>query len=249
MNYDNLDLFFYRHNKREARVIPLQPHQINFCELTLCLDGELNYSVSDIPAPLQAGDAVFIKSGQKRSRSAGKNYADYVSFNFHCESDLPLPALMKKAVDKEIRLQLMCCDESFSLRALNPNITLSLLAVLNKLILQQTSPDYSPLTRSVLSILQRELYGKITLREISRQTYFSSAYCQSVFKADTGKSIIQYFNRLKTEEAKALMIQGESSLSKISEKLGYDDYNYFSRLFKKECGYSPKEYLTNLIKE
>ena len=42
------------------------------------------------------------------------------------------------------------------------------------------------------------------------------------------------------------MIQGGMSLVEIAEKLGYDDYNYFSRLFKKQCGYCPMQYIGSL---
>ena len=97
---------------------------------------------------------------------------------------------------------------------------------------------------AIIRVLRQKVYEKITLEQVSRNTFFSAAYCRRVFKKDTGKSIVKYFNELKIEEAKALMIQGGMTLVEISEKLGFDDYNYFSRLFKKECGYSPMQYLS-----
>lgn len=240
------DLFFYRHNKHQQRVQSMQPNKIHFCELTICLDGKLDYFVDNVSVPLRAGDIVFIADGQMRSRMGYDEYADYVSFNFRTDEPICLSAHQKKVVDKEIRLLLMCCDEIFAERGLSDNLTLALLAIINKLRYLATRPSYAPLTQSIMRILQQKVYEKITLDELSKLTYFSAAYCENVFRKDTGVSIIKYFNHLKTEEAKALMIEGGLSLSKIADKLGYDDYNYFSRLFKKECGYSPKEYLSNL---
>lgn len=67
-------------------------------------------------------------------------------------------------------------------------------------------------------------------------------YCDTVFKKETGFSIIEYFNKLKIEEAKKLIVERADSLTEIALKLGFEDYNYFSRLFKKHTGYSPKQY-------
>ncbi len=246
MNLDGLDLFLFRHNKHQRQIMQIQPHKIHFYELTVCIDGKLDYRVDNNPVSLGAGDVIFIADGQLRSRNGDNGYADYVSFNFQCATPPPLNTYFAKALDKEMRFALMCCDESYAEQGLNPNITLALQILLNKLHYLQTRPDYTDLTRAILRVLKQNLYGSVTLGEISRATFFSAAYCREVFKKDTGKSIINYFNTMKIEEAKALIIQSELSLGKIAEKLGYDDYNYFSRLFKKECGYSPMQYLHNL---
>lgn len=244
MNYENFDLFLFRHNKHQNKILQIQPHKMMFCELTICLSGKLEYRVDNNPVTLGDGDIIFIAEGQQRSRNGNSNYADYVSFNFRCTAPIEAGTYFPKAVDKEIRLLSMCCDESFAERGLNDNLTLMLQAILNKLHYLQIRPNYCDLTMAIIRVLQQKVYEKITLEQVSRNTFFSAAYCRRVFKKDTGKSIVKYFNELKIEEAKALMIQGGMTLVEISEKLGFDDYNYFSRLFKKECGYSPMQYLS-----
>ena len=246
MNSENFDLFLFRHNKYRNKILQIQPHKMIYCELTVCLAGKLEYIVDNKPVTLCDGDIIFIKEGQMRARAGNTNYADYVSFNFRCGSPIEIGTYFAKALDKEIRLLLMCCDESFAERGLNPNVTFALQAILNKLHYTETRPNYSDLTMAIIRVLKQNVYGKITLDEVSKKTFFSAAYCQRVFSRDTGKSIVKYFNGLKTEEAKALMIQGEMSLVEIAGKLGYDDYNYFSRLFKKECGYAPMQYIGSL---
>lgn len=244
MNYENFDLFLFRHNKHQNKILQIQPHKMMFCELTICLSGKLEYRVDNNPVTLGDGDIIFIAEGQQRSRNGNSNYADYVSFNFRCTAPIEAGTYFPKAVDKEIRLLSMCCDESFAERGLNDNLTLMLQAILNKLHYLQIRPNYCDLTMAIIRVLQQKVYEKITLEQVSRNTFFSAAYCRRVFKKDTGKSIVKYFNELKIKEAKALMIQGGMTLVEISEKLGFDDYNYFSRLFKKECGYSPMQYLS-----
>jgi AraC-like DNA-binding protein len=47
-------------------------------------------------------------------------------------------------------------------------------------------------------------------------------------------------------EAKNLLVEGERSVAEIAYKLGFENPPYFSRLFKKEVGMSPKEFKSHL---
>ena len=62
------------------------------------------------------------------------------------------------------------------------------------------------------------------------------------FKNEKGVSIIDFLNNYSINKAKELLIEGAMPLNDISEMIGFSSYNYFSRLFKKKTGYSPKEY-------
>lgn len=53
---------------------------------------------------------------------------------------------------------------------------------------------------------------------------------------------MEYYNNLKIARAKEMIITNELNVTQISEKLGYSNPNYFSKAFKKECGYTPIEY-------
>ena len=67
------------------------------------------------------------------------------------------------------------------------------------------------------------------------------------FKSEYNTTILNYINELKIKEAKALLRENKLSVTEISEKLGFNSIHYFSRLFKKITGHSPKEY-TNSIR-
>lgn len=66
------------------------------------------------------------------------------------------------------------------------------------------------------------------------------------FKNEYKTTILNYINALKIREAKALLRQNKLSVTEISEKLGFNSIHYFSRLFKKITGHSPKEYSTSI---
>ena len=66
------------------------------------------------------------------------------------------------------------------------------------------------------------------------------------FKNEYNTTVLNYINALKIREAKMLLRQNKLSVTEISEKLGFNSIHYFSRLFKKITGHSPKEYSTSI---
>lgn len=102
-----------------------------------------------------------------------------------------------------------------------------------------------PVNPTVLKIEKflYENYNKpITLEDIEKFTFFSKTHCHVIFKNEKGVSIIDFLNNYSINKAKELLIEGAMPLNDISEMIGFSSYNYFSRLFKKKTGYSPKEY-------
>ena len=61
-------------------------------------------------------------------------------------------------------------------------------------------------------------------------------------------SIIEYVLKERIAMAKSLLMEGSLPLTKISEMVGFSDYNYFSRTFKKQTGYTPLAYKKNASK-
>ena len=71
-------------------------------------------------------------------------------------------------------------------------------------------------------------------------------YCDIIFKRETGQSIIGYLTDQRIIEAKKLLIDSLLSLKEVAENVGFEDYNYFSRIFKKKTGYTPTQF-RNLV--
>jgi len=62
-------------------------------------------------------------------------------------------------------------------------------------------------------------------------------------KAETGKTAIDQINLYLVEEAKNLLLAPHLSIAETAYKLGFEYPQYFSRLFKKKTGMSPKAYI------
>ncbi len=238
-----LSLFYVRHNYRDVAPA-IAESAIYFYDLTVLLEGSLDYVLDGKPVTLTAGDAVLIKKGMTRARHAGKERVDYISFNFHTVTPPPLPMLMRGAVQNETKLMIAACDE-ISKRypmghehAVGHLLCAILLSFENDLQVAQISP----LTAKIIKHLSKNLSQKITLADIGRITFFSPVYCDTVFKKDMGTSIIDYLLGKRVAEAKKLLIEGTLTLSEVARMTGFEDSNYFARVFKKRTGYTPTEY-------
>ena len=71
----------------------------------------------------------------------------------------------------------------------------------------------------------------------------SHRYMSDMIKAETGKTAIDQINLFLIDEAKNLLLAPNASISETAYQLGFEYPQYFSRLFKKKTGLSPKEYV------
>jgi len=70
----------------------------------------------------------------------------------------------------------------------------------------------------------------------------SRAYLCSRIREETGMTFTQYLNRQRIERAQALLVSTDMSAKEISFRVGYENPNYFSRVFKSVIGRSVSEY-------
>lgn len=98
------------------------------------------------------------------------------------------------------------------------------------------------LAEDIIKILKDNLSGRLTIDDISKKISYSKAYIFRQFKSSTGKSVIEYYQELKIGKAKEYLINSNLSVKEISQKLGFDTPNYFTKTFKKLTGKTPLEY-------
>ncbi len=86
---------------------------------------------------------------------------------------------------------------------------------------------------------------RITLSDLSERYHVDPSYLSRVFSQNLGETITAFITRLRVEHAIDMMKDPARKLEAISFAVGYDDYNYFSRVFRKQTGHSPTEYRKN----
>jgi len=92
---------------------------------------------------------------------------------------------------------------------------------------------------------QLEKNGIPTVGWLASKLGVSHRYMRDTIKAETGKTAVDQINLYLVEEAKNLLLAPNASISETAYKLGFEYPQYFSRLFKKKTGQSPKEYIEN----
>ena len=90
---------------------------------------------------------------------------------------------------------------------------------------------------------QFEENGIPSVEWLAGELGISHRYMSDTIKAETGKTAVDQINLYLVEEAKNLLLAPNASISETAYKLGFEYPQYFSRLFKKKTGVSPKEYI------
>lgn len=90
---------------------------------------------------------------------------------------------------------------------------------------------------------------KLSLETISAELSYSPKYISTLFKKRFRVGITEYLNIIRIQNACTLINQGYTNVSDIADLCGYVDPQYFSRVFKKRIGVSPKTYIQNTTQE
>ena len=97
------------------------------------------------------------------------------------------------------------------------------------------------LCSDVTKLLRAHIYDKITLEEISHQTFYSKTFLNGIFKKNTGMPIMKYYNMLKIQEAKKLL-RKNTPIAVIANQLNFESATYFTKVFKKYTQLTPTAY-------
>jgi YesN/AraC family two-component response regulator len=95
---------------------------------------------------------------------------------------------------------------------------------------------------SVKEYIDKNYSEDLWLTGLSRKFNAESSYLSRTFKNIVGENLMFYIAKTRVEKAKILLRKNELSITDIALLVGYGDYSYFSRVFRKIAGLSPREY-------
>ncbi|UKS27064.1 AraC family transcriptional regulator [Paenibacillus sp. HWE-109] len=102
--------------------------------------------------------------------------------------------------------------------------------------------DEAQLVTAIIHFLEERLDSQISLTEISDKFHVAKTKLKDLFAKHTGKSIKEYFMRLKIDKAKVSIREDVHNFTEIAQRLGFSSVHYFSKAFKRVSGMSPSEY-------
>ena len=235
-----MEVIYYRHN-RGVPPLPIARQIFSICELTLVEAGELCYCINGQTVRAGAGDAVFVAAGSMRERPAVDGPVDYVSFNFQTAHLPELPACLPAVLGDAERALIAAAD---AVHARHDAGVATEMRYVVRCLLAGIEARFErerehPLVRRIKRYVEEHLGERITLAAIGEATFFSPVYCEAVFKQQTGLPVMRYVTGRRMEEAEKLLLEGALPLRQVAESVGYTDYNYFARTFKKVTGHTP----------
>ncbi|MBB2150922.1 helix-turn-helix transcriptional regulator [Pedobacter gandavensis] len=112
-----------------------------------------------------------------------------------------------------------------------------------ELLQQQPSPrlkqEELDKMQEAREILIQNIDRPFSLRTLAHMVGTNEFNLKKQFKAVYGNTVYGYLNQYKMEQAKAMLLQGDSRISEVSEKMGYKHATHFTSAFKKYFGYLP----------
>ncbi len=102
--------------------------------------------------------------------------------------------------------------------------------------------DTNPIIKKVCDYVEQNLTKDISLEMAADFAGVSSFYLSKLFKEEKGETFINFVSDKRLEKSCELLAETELSIKEITAQVGYNDQNYYSRIFKSKYGFSPKEY-------
>lgn len=98
------------------------------------------------------------------------------------------------------------------------------------------------LIQKAMLYISEHFNTSLTLEETAAYVHLHPSYFSTLFKQLTGSSFKEYLNMVRIEESKRLLSNTEYSIINIAIAVGFEDQSYFSKVFKKHTGLTPKQF-------
>ena len=102
--------------------------------------------------------------------------------------------------------------------------------------------EKNELIEQIISEFYTSMQNPVIINELAKKFSISTNYLIREFKKSTGKTPAQYAIDMRIKKAEELLLFSNYTNAQISEFLGFSNYSYFSRLFKKHTGVTPNDY-------
>ena len=251
----------YRENVKNNWAMPNMHYHPDY-ELFYIIDGGVSFIVNDKFYSLSKGDLLFMPPNSvHRSIYSTHNLTERFEL---CIS----PDILNNDTNEILNFLLNdCCLRSISLN--HQTKVLSLFQSINKELNQQNSPynytlaatyvtellvllfrhsspinnkKISPIIQDIISYIEENYFEELSPSIISNHFNISESNLYRKFNIEIGSTIIDYINYIRITKSEQLLLETNLRITDIAFKCGFNDSNYFSTVFKKYNGHTPREF-------
>lgn len=178
-----------------------------------------------------------VKSASKMDTAISYKTGQYFiqKFNFYCQKyDYQIPvSLSEKLIPPNLPM--------YQFRMYWNTIENTVTDIFT-LLTQSSTNTVSMAVQKAKYYIAEHLADTISLDSVAEIVNLNPAYFSFLFKKETGKNFLEYLTECRMSKAKSLLSDTNLPITEIANQAGYYDTKYFSKLFKKSCHISPKQY-------
>ena len=116
------------------------------------------------------------------------------------------------------------------------------------LVKNHSMKNYSLLVQKVITIIDSDLTADLSLHRQAEMLSVNASYLSTLFKKETGMTLTEYVAKKRVDHAAFLLASTNMQIQNIAQHCGIFDVNYFTKIFKKIKGKTPKEYREDATK-
>ncbi len=234
------------------------------CEIIRVLEGSISLTLNDSTFMLKKGQAVFIPSGVIHGGTPYDCVYQCVVFSF--EKFMTINQLRKQQYERDLgqgdylppilkdntliniiftATKNKCYGYEFVVQG-------AILQLVGELISNKQADKYQPYSsaeskrinniKEVLRLIREDYTKPLTLEMLANKAGLNLQYFCKAFKSITGKTPIDYLNYYRVECAAELLQADIMSVTEVAFSCGFNDLSYFTKLFKRHKGVSPREF-------
>lgn len=117
------------------------------------------------------------------------------------------------------------------------------------LIRNYAHPETSRMTRDVITYIQLHLEDELSLSRLADYFQKNPSVLSNNFRKETGLTLTHFIQQTRIQEAIRLFNTTDMSVSEVALAVGYQDFSYFSKVFTRQVGYSPRKYKLCSVKK
>lgn len=206
--------------------------------------GDIEVGVGDI--------LYFPKHSDYHGRVEPGYYCDVINFDFCRDVTFP-PFVMTPKNPTAVEEIFKSSERAFARGGVEKIKCMAKLYELFAIMAKDNEAKYLPSDKAAiiepaLKYINERFCERIpSVGELAKMSGVSEGYFRAIFTAQTGQSPVDYATSLKINRAKELIRSGLCPISDAAASVGFEDISYFSRVFKRLVGISPREYKNSPI--
>ncbi|MBD7970557.1 helix-turn-helix domain-containing protein [Paenibacillus gallinarum] len=228
-------------------------------EILVIKEGEGQFTIGDIEYDAAEGDVLIYNKGILHAEKSSKDKPIYICYcGFHSTKEWIIPpdrdpVIRANSYSAEMITLMELLFEESTIRdegheQICQHLLQSILLLVSRMLSKQTrSPDTGrqQIILDIKEYIDMNYTQPLTLKKMADHFNISPYYFAHLFKNRYSTSPIHYMIQRRMGEATRLLVQTEMKVWEIAKLTGYENANYFSILFTKVVGMSPRQYRDN----